>query len=361
MHKTILSYSLAILFFSPFVSIAQITLESSDMTSIGDQILRYVDTIPVFGPGGDGPNQVWDFSNAQNDTVNNTSVVTVAASGYSGTFGSSDYSMTNNSSSYLFFNHDANTMVTTGAAGDLLNLGSIIETPFSDPLLLHEFPRNYGSNFDDTYAFETETDGAGINIPLVGEPYRIRLTHDGHVYDTTDAYGTLITPTGTYDAIRVKTVDFTTSVIEYRLCSTPVICPWLSLPTIIDTSVSYTWHAKEEMLAIAEMSFDSIGNPSRFVYSSVAPVTTVGIHDNESQSEVKLYPQPAQDEVYISQLDFTAGVYASVYSMDGRLIIRKRLQDNRISTSELPSGIYLLHLENQYKENGKRLKLVVRR
>lgn len=359
MQKSILGFILFNLFCVPVVSFGQISLESSDMTSIGDQILRYVDTIPVFGPGGDGPNQVWDFSNAQNDTVNNTSVVTVAASGYSGTFGSSDYSMTNNSSSYLFFNHDANTMVTTGAAGDLLNLGSIIETPFSDPLLLHEFPRNYGSNFDDTYAFETETDGTGINIPLIGEPYRIRLTHDGHVYDTTDAYGTLITPTGTYDAIRVKTVDFTTSVIEYRLCSTPIICPWLSLPTIIDTSVSYTWHAKEEMLAIAEMSFDSLGNPSRFVYSSVEPVTTVGIQE-QAQNNISIYPQPAQNEVFVKDLNLAANNYAEIYSMDGRLVKREMLLSNRISTSELPSGIYLLRLKNQNGVGRKQLRLVVR-
>ena len=352
MQKSILYY-IFIFFCAPLVSLGQITLESTDMTVIGDEILRYVDTIPVYGPGNAGANQTWDFSNAQNDTLNNTSVVTVASTPYSSTFGSSDYSMTNDNLSFLYFNHNAGIMNTTGAAGDLLGTGEIIEAPFTDYLTLHQFPRTFMSTFDDTYAFEAEADGAAFNV------HRIRLDHSGHVFDTTDAYGTLITPTGTYQALRVKSVDFTTDVIEVQLSE--FIPIWTNFATVVDTSVSYSWHAKEEMLAIAEMSFDSIGNPSRFVYSTVAPVSSVGIVNEKSQADISLYPQPAQNEFFVNGLNLAANYYAEIYSMDGRLVKRERLFSNRISTSELPCGVYLLRLESQNGEARQQLKLVVRR
>ena len=43
---------------------AQITILSTDLTSIGDVIARHTDTVPTYGPGNAGPNQTWDFSDA---------------------------------------------------------------------------------------------------------------------------------------------------------------------------------------------------------------------------------------------------------------------------------------------------------
>ena len=331
---------------------AQIALETDDLTEIGDVITRYTDTVPSYGPGGDGANQLWDFSNAVAEDTAVTTVVSVASTGFSAQFPSSDYAMTGAADSYLFFEHDANSMVTTGAAGDLLETGEIIETPFSDQLLLHEFPRMYGSTFDDTYAFQADADGAAFNV------HRIRLTHNGHVYDTTDAYGTLITPTGTYEVIRVKSVDFTTSEIEVQLNALfPV---WVPFTTVEDTSTTYSWHAKEEMLAIAEMAFDSVGNPSRFTYSAVPPVTTVGVNEEEL-SEISVYPQPASDLLYLSGLESFYNYSAEVISMDGRIVSKVALNSTRISVADLPSGMYVLRLVSTDGKHEKPIRFLVQR
>lgn len=338
MTKARLFSFVASLLFS-FSSLAQITLESTDLTAIGDQILRYVDTIPAYGPGGDGPNQVWDFSAAVADTLNNTDVITVASTPFASTFSGSTYAMTNNNLSYLYFIHDANSMTTTGAAGDLLNNGDQIESPFSDPLILHQFPRTYGSNFNDTYAFVTEASGNGLPTPI--PVHSVRLTHDGHVYDTTDAYGTLITPTGTYDVLRVKSVDFTTDLLEYKLFS---FSQWATFGTTVDTSVSYSWHAKEEKLAIAEFAYDSIGNPARFTYSTVPPVVTTGISGADDNSDFTIYPQPTSAQLCIkSSMPFT-NAYAQVYSLEGKMILNEKVNSACFDVSELDAGMYLLRL-----------------
>ncbi|MCF8277339.1 MAG: T9SS type A sorting domain-containing protein [Flavobacteriales bacterium] len=339
---------------NPLVGSAQISLLSSDLTQVGDVITRYGDTIPTYGPGSAGVSQTWDFSSAVNDTTSTTTVVTVASTSFSSTFNSSNYAMTGGADSYLFFTHDANSMTTTGAAGDLLGTGQQIESPFSDPLLLHQFPRTYGSHFDDTYAFITEADGAGIPTPIPVN--RVKLTHNGHVYDTTDAYGTLITPTGTYDALRVKSVDFTTDILEYKLFA---FSQWTVLSTTVDTSVTYSWHAKEEMLAIAEYTFDSIGNPKQFTYSSVPPVVTVGIDDNSPSQSVSVYPQPASSQLCVKGLSVSGNNQADIFGLDGKLIESVRFDGSCLNTEKLSSGMYILQLTSIEGLRHKPLKFII--
>jgi hypothetical protein len=333
---------------------AQITILSTDLTSIGDVIVRHTDTVPTYGPGNAGPNQTWDFSDAINDTIVTTTVVTLGVTGFASTFSSSDYAMTTGTDSYLFFEHNANSMTTTGAAGDLLATGEQIESPFSDPLLLHEFPRTYESNYDDTYAFVTEADGAGLDLPI--PVYRVRLTHSGHVYDTTDAYGTLITPTGSYDALRVKTVDYTTDHLEYKLLS---FSPWATFSNTSATSVSYAWHAKEEMLAIAEYAYDSIGNPARFTYSTVPPVNTVSVEETFSNS-INLYPQPTTGLLCVSGLNAGENNQFEVYSTAGKLISNGELNSKCIQFEGLNCGIYILRIKSQDTYH-KSLKFIIRK
>ena len=328
----------AVLAFTTLNSTAQITILSSDFTEIGDQIIRHTDTIPTYGPGGDGPNQVWDFSGAINDTISTTSVVSVASTPFSSTFSGSDYAMGGGGDSYLFFTHDNSALTTTGAAGDLVATGEIIEAPFTDPLTLHQFPRTYDSEFDDTYAFEAEADGSAFSVE------RVRLTHNGHVYDTTDAYGTLITPTGTYEVLRVKTTDYTTDVIEVQVLPFPPI--FIPFTTVTDTTVTYSWHAKEQMLAIAEFAFDSIGNPARFTYSSVPPVSTVGV-DELQEDNFQLFPQPANDKLCIQFINNISAHYAQIFGVNGNLIKETQLTQSCLDTKDLSRGIYLLRIRNK--------------
>lgn len=263
--------------------------------------------------------------------------------------------MTGGADSYLFFTHNANSMTTTGAAGDLLGNGQQIESPFSDPLTLHQFPRTYGSHFNDTYAFVTEADGAGLPTPIPVN--RVKLTHTGHVYDTTDAYGTLITPTGTYYALRVKSVDFTHDILEYKLFS---FSQWTVLSNKMDTSVTYSWHAKEEKLAIAEFTYDSIGNPARFTYSSVLPVVTTNIVSNGTNGGLKVYPCPASDRIWIVGLENNpSNQMAEIFSLDGKLILKEQLMSNSLVVSSLKSGMYLLRLTDSDGNRSLPIRLVI--
>lgn len=349
--KTSATILVSLFTMSSLLSFGQITILSSDLTAIGDEIVRYSDTIPMYGPGSEGPDQLWDFSGAINDEAATTNVVSVSSTPYASAFGSSDYAMTGTTDSYLFFTHNNVYMGTDGAAGDLLETGEIIEAQFSDPLVLHTFPRTYNSRFDDIYSFTAEADGAAFGV------HRIRITHTGQIFDTTDAYGTLITPTGSYDALRVQTIDYTTDVIDVQLLPFPAF--WTPFTTVQDTSVTYSWHAKEEMLAIAEFTFDSIGNPARFTYSSVPPVSSVGINDVAS-TKLVIYPQPATDNVCLSGLDNNKTYETETFALNGKSIQHNQLIADCLDVSELAPGMYMLGLSSSDGAFRETIKFIVR-
>jgi len=122
----------AVLIYFAGVSFAQIIIESSDLTQIGDNITRYADTIPTYGAGSAGAGQTWDFSGAIIDDTYITDVVSVASTPYATTYSGSDYAMTGATSAYLYFIHNASSFIATGASGDLLETGEMIDAPFSD-------------------------------------------------------------------------------------------------------------------------------------------------------------------------------------------------------------------------------------
>jgi hypothetical protein len=70
--------------------------------------------------------------------------------------------------------------------------GYPIPAPFSDPDVLYQFPLTYPN-------VDSSASGVDMNIPGTGY-----LLVDRHRHNTVDGWGTLTTPYGTYDVIRLK-------------------------------------------------------------------------------------------------------------------------------------------------------------
>jgi hypothetical protein len=85
----------------------------------------------------------------------------------------------------------------------------------------------------------------------------------------------------------------------------------------------------------------------------------------EIEAEWKIYPNPAQDRVYVSMpgANFNQPVELKVFSPDGRTVAAKSFTpagtEVSFDCSELPDGIYLLQLQNG--ENRFQMKLVVQK
>ena len=315
---------------------AQITLDQNDMPSVGDNIPRKSDTMTVLaGPGGSGPNQTWNFTATSNYVITeNTSVVSVASTPNGNQFGNSNMAMTNDNASYLYFNKSAQSFTTQGFSGDLLGSG-IINAVFNPDLTLHQFPRTFGSSFNDSYVIDVIVPGAAFN-PLVSQ---IRFKRSSMVHDTTDAWGQITTPHGTYDVLRIHTTEtFTDSI-----WALPIFPPtWSLVSTSSDVTNSYSWVGKGGKLAIAEMSFDTLGAPKIFKWTEL-PGIGVGLEES-NVANLEIYPNPCGDAITVSVDVKQLGRQFSIMNSLGMVVETGELGDlkQEIHLQKLSAGAYTL-------------------
>jgi hypothetical protein len=333
MKKT---YAILCVLFS-FSGFAQITIDQSDMPSVGDYIPRKSDTLSVLpGPGASGPNQVWNFTALSNYVISEyTNVVSVASTPNGNQFGSSNMAMTNDNASYLYFNKSAQSFTTQGLSGDLLGTGNI-NAPFSPDLTLHQFPRTFGSSFTDAYALDVTVPGAAIN-PILNQ---IHFKRSSSVKDTTDAWGLLTTPHGTYNVLRVHTMEISVDSVW----ALPIFPPtWSLVSTASDTTHSYSWVGKGGKIAIAEMSLDTLGMPKTFTWSELAGIG-VGLEETHS-NDFQIHPNPANDFFTLTNVLPSS---IQLFDMKGSALPVECTTDGTntlVNVSRIPSGIYYVKIQ----------------
>jgi hypothetical protein len=312
---------------------AQIQITSVDMPMVGDEIVRYLDTLPVFTPGGAGPDQSWDFSAAVQDIEQVNTFVDPATTPDGDQFGSSNLAWTTDGSNYSFVTNSTGELALDGFSGDPLGDGTFtVVAPFDPTMTLHQLPRQYNTAFADDFGFDITIDGSGFGL------YQARIREVATVNDTTDAFGSITTPVGTYDCIRSRS---TTIRIDSIFAQLVEILPMTFLFANVDTTVTYAWHAVETKLPVAEMVLDSSGGALNFTWSSIEPTST-GLTQAPTSDEFRLFPQPAADHVFISSDAPWHSV--SVLDMNGREVVRmERVARNEaLDISMLPSGAFVL-------------------
>lgn len=322
---------------------AQIQITSADMPVIGDELLRSIDTIPGFGPGGSGPDQVWDFSSALEDQNVTTTVVDPATTPSADQFGSSNLAFTTDGLNYSYLSNSASVLTVDGFAGDPLGDGTLmIDAPFEPTLTMHQFPRQFNTTFTDDFGFDVTADGSGFGV------YQARIREVGLVQDSTDAYGTITTPVGTYDCLRSRTVTIRIDSIFAQLIE---ILPMTFLFATVDTTVSYSWHAVETKLPVAEMTVDSVGTAVDFTWSAIEPNSTVVESDVPMNDALSLFPQPAMDRVRINVVG-SAFTSVMVCDLNGRMVLRNTrvMANDWLDLSDLPSAVYVV---NAITEDGR--------
>lgn len=335
----------------PFFSMAQISIDMTDMAQVGDIVTRHSDTLALVSQGSAGANQTWDMTTATIHSSETTEALDPSSTPYSSSFSNANLSMTNDNAAFLYFDQNADSLVALGFAGDLLGTGSIITAPFSPTLLVHHFPRTYGDNFTDTYGIDVTTSGSDFGV------YQVRFKRLSVVYDSTDAWGTLITPDATYDALRTKYIEYSNDSIWVQLLP---ITPFTLFQATFDTAVTYNWLAKNGKLAVAELSLDSLGQPQTFTWVS----TSVGIEDEiGAQIDAQIYPIPASNQVSIRLADNDKGGthLLEIYTLEGKLVSTDKIEllsgkPFSFDISQYTSGVYTWTLRNvatQREVNGK--------
>lgn len=75
--------------------------------------------------------------------------------------------------------------------------------------------------------------------------------------------------------------------------------------------------------------------------------------------EFSIYPNPAKDVLFINLKSAESNVNAEIQSVDGRIVLRENLNSgvNRLSTSNLSSGIYLVTLRSENNVTTEKIRI----
>lgn len=348
---------LSLISISSVYSFAQITLTNADFSDAGDTVrISVAMPDPTIDYLTTGANQNWDFSALvpESQELLNYRNVSSASFLVQFQFGSSvapayqatNYIENNNIpldqiGSFLPINITAVYGFSKNSLDSITSLGYSMEIDgFEVPIqsdtieTRYKFPLNY----NDSYS------SRGYTYLDMNPIYNGIWIQHRERNSIVDGWGSVTTPFGTFDALRIKHTINETDSIFMDLFGSP---QWIGLP--IPEANIYEWIANGEKEPVLRISTSSaFGNET---------VTEVTYKDNylgldaslkELELDVSYYPNPATNALSVSIAGNTADY--EVITTDGRTLKTGKLMANdQINLEELPAGNYLIRIRSGLK------------
>jgi hypothetical protein len=245
-----------LLFLLPFIltipqAFAQITVNQNDFANAGDVVYINTANIPLgINFSATGPNRTWNFSQLRNNGQEEVTFRTVASTGVVYSLYYLNIFLNPNRANmaldgtdiafagvlgvdnpYTFYFKDNNQFRKVGYGGEIL--GAPIPIALNNNDIIYRFPMNFGNS---------HTSDSDYDISVPGLP---DVSYEQTRQSVVDGWGTLTTPYGTFDVLKVK------SVIESR-----DIIAGLTIPRPRRTE--YKWIAKNEDIPILQINTTTI-------------------------------------------------------------------------------------------------------
>jgi len=232
---------------------AQITVTQADFAVVGDIITNAYDTIPpALSVGGTG-SQTWDFSSLQIDYFDSNIYIDPSTTVNAADFPGANLAVEMNGfTAYIL--SSATEVAFEGFAGDLFGNSNVTSVPFNPTQVVQVFPSTDGTGFTDTSAYSLTFAGSDVGEQVDS----IGVKHTSYLTATIDAYGTMITPAGTYQVLRQYSMEVGIDSIKYK-DAIFTLGQWVFLDPVYDTTYNYTWLANGEGYPVVEMETDAPG------------------------------------------------------------------------------------------------------
>ena len=210
--------------------------------------------------------------------------------------------------------------------------------------VIYNFPMNYG-NADSCHSNNT------LNVPTLvyyGQTqYRIN-----HV----EGWGTLITPFGTFSALKVKTILYTTDSLYLDTLHIGFKTP----PT---EQIQYKWLANGEHIPVLEIDETQGSRNRQYIYRD-GPRNLTGINEVKGESEeVKVYPNPSSGVFTINynapwMMNTPATCSVKIYNRFGVAVYTNLSVTHfplQVNLSSQPVGIYIAKININGQQIVKQL------
>ncbi len=266
--------SLLVLIFLPLFFQAQITLDASDVPNAGDVLVTVNCDVPVnFDIGNAGANQTYDLSSMIPTDTTSSSFISP-----SGTPGSSEYLnatlASEDDGSYIYYQETSTEFFLLGLYTDTSsnNSGQFVATKFNPPNKIFEIPTTYNTSFTDMSSISfTQEDNSGFGDS-------IRVTNNFNDDILFDGYGTVITPSGSVDGLRERSIQTSTTTIEILNFGI-----WTTINTTTTVDTSYNWYGNNDIgLASVSITDGQVISGSFSIQNNVviAPVANFSFSSN---------------------------------------------------------------------------------
>ena len=285
---------------------AQITITDIHVVQSGRQVIQGQDSLPssAMQPGLPGTNMTWDFSGLALHTEDTLNFVNTEWTPYEAEHPTSNLAARMGDDMYMYLHKSSAGLFIQGISGDLLNTGTPIHVQTTPNETIAEFPLSYLNDYTSTSGQDVTIDGSLIS-PLI-DSLRVKTSRIKIV--TVDAWGTLTTPMGTFDALRLnQTIQDIDSIWSLSFGI------WSLFDNSKSSSKNYTWWTNDAAAGfpLVEMEYDTVsGNPTAVTYLKSTPA--IGVLEN-AKTNVSVYPNPATDYVLF---EFGNPAYREVYLCD---------------------------------------------
>lgn len=210
----------------------------------------------------------------------------------------------------------------------------------SDKDELYTLPLNYLDRDSTTFKFSTISTGT---IPAYSK--------QGYRITEADGWGSITTPYGTEQCLRVVTTQYSQDSIKGTLAVGTFTYPLnLGFPNY---QRSYQWLTLTEKIPYLEVSGNLSGTnftPNQAKYRDVIR-SFVGIKEGSATLALSVFPNPANTQLTIIIPQNKHDVVAEITDLQGKLMLTKSLTKNsqivnlhQIDLSGIAKGVYLLKL-----------------
>jgi len=214
--------------------------------------------------------------------------------------------------------------------------GIPIPFKYDNPDLVYDFPMEYQNNW---------TSQAHIAQGIPGVGY-LRMTRN-HA-DTVDGWGTLLTPYGTFEVLRLKSV-----VDEYD----SIYVDSLNIGIPINRNYTiYQWLGKDQKIPLLQITSSLGGVVVDYIDSIRVDIDGIVNTPLTANNELKAFPNPTQDKMQL-QFDLLNGqnIEIKLIDMQGKEVLmiysgykQQGLAKLDINFTEMkiPPGLYFLQLQS---------------
>ncbi len=187
----------------PFVLSAQIVWDQTDLPSIGDEYKTSVDgMVADLDLGQAGGNQVWDFSNLALNTTSVTAFLDPAVF-----FANQDdfpgADLVETGTRIKFLNITDEGVYDMGRLSQLFSQSYFTSVPYTPPARERALPTSMDTLVLSDFSFDLVLTDTILGVDSV------RIKHEESRHSLIDAWGTVTTPSGTFEALRERLVVMT--------------------------------------------------------------------------------------------------------------------------------------------------------